>query len=155
MGDVRVHVRSSASMRWTSARIKEEVFKIGTFPSPTNTAPAAGVAAHHQPPKRASPGVSLRKRVLTGLGIALVVALFLFIAWYGNASMLVSIPIGLTSIEAWPTDACHPARSPVANASWGIVRAEAATIAGTRGLCSPRNRVCTSTRADDVAGEAI
>jgi hypothetical protein len=46
----------------------------------------------------ASPGVSLRKRILTGVGIALVAALFLFIAWYENASMLVSTLIGLVFI---------------------------------------------------------
>jgi hypothetical protein len=46
----------------------------------------------------ASPGVSLRKRILTGIGIALVAALFLFIAWYENASMLVSTLIGLVFI---------------------------------------------------------
>ena len=46
----------------------------------------------------ASPGVSLRKRIITGLGIALVAALFLFIAWYENASMFVSTLIGLVFI---------------------------------------------------------
>jgi hypothetical protein len=46
----------------------------------------------------ASPGVSLRKRILTALGIALVAALFLFIAWYENASMLVSTLIGIIFI---------------------------------------------------------
>jgi hypothetical protein len=46
----------------------------------------------------ASPGVSLRKRILTGVGIALVAALFLFIAWYENASMLLSTLIGLVFI---------------------------------------------------------
>jgi hypothetical protein len=46
----------------------------------------------------ASPGVSLRKRILTGVGIALVAALFLFIAWYENASMIVSTLIGLVFI---------------------------------------------------------
>jgi hypothetical protein len=45
-----------------------------------------------------SPGVSLRKRILTGAGVALVAALFLFIAWYENASMLVSTLIGLVFI---------------------------------------------------------
>jgi hypothetical protein len=45
-----------------------------------------------------SPGVSLRKRILTGVGIALVAALFLFIAWYENASMIVSTLIGLVFI---------------------------------------------------------
>ncbi len=46
----------------------------------------------------ASPGVSLRKRILTGVGVALVAALFLFIAWYENASMLISTLIGLVFI---------------------------------------------------------
>jgi hypothetical protein len=45
-----------------------------------------------------SPGVSLRKRILTGVGVGLVAALFLFIAWYENASMLVSTLIGLVFI---------------------------------------------------------
>jgi len=44
------------------------------------------------------PGVSLRKKLLTGLGVALVAALFLFIAWYENAGMLASTLIGLVFI---------------------------------------------------------
>jgi hypothetical protein len=45
-----------------------------------------------------SPGVSLRKRILTGAGVALVAALFLFIAWYERASMFISTLIGLVFI---------------------------------------------------------
>src|SRR3954453_4471061 len=45
-----------------------------------------------------SPGVSLGKRILTGVGVALVAALFIFIALYENASMLVSTLIGLVFI---------------------------------------------------------
>jgi hypothetical protein len=45
-----------------------------------------------------SPGVSLRKRVLTGVGVALVAALFVFIALYEQTSMLVSTIIGAVFI---------------------------------------------------------
>jgi hypothetical protein len=45
-----------------------------------------------------SPGVSTRKRWLTGLGVALVAALFLFIARSEGASMLVSTVIGVVFI---------------------------------------------------------
>jgi hypothetical protein len=45
-----------------------------------------------------SPGVSVRKRVLTGLGVAFIATLFIFIAIYESASMLVSTLIGLVFI---------------------------------------------------------
>lgn len=41
-----------------------------------------------------SPGVSLRKRIVTGLGVALVAGLFVLIALYEQTSMLVSTIIG-------------------------------------------------------------
>jgi hypothetical protein len=46
----------------------------------------------------ASPGVSLRKRWLTGLGVAAASALFFFIALAEGASMLVSTLIGVIFI---------------------------------------------------------
>ncbi|MGO8949433.1 MAG: hypothetical protein ACLQUY_17645 [Ktedonobacterales bacterium] len=45
-----------------------------------------------------SPGVSLRKRWLTGLGVALAAAVFIFIALSQGASMLVSTVIGIVFI---------------------------------------------------------
>lgn len=41
-----------------------------------------------------SPGVCLRKRIVTGLGVALVAGLFILIALYERTSMLVSTIIG-------------------------------------------------------------
>ena len=41
-----------------------------------------------------SPGVSLSKRIVTGLGVALVAGLFVLIALYEQTSMLVSTIIG-------------------------------------------------------------
>ncbi len=46
----------------------------------------------------ASPGVSLRKRWLTGIGVVLASALFFYIALYEGASMLVSTLIGIVFI---------------------------------------------------------
>jgi hypothetical protein len=57
-----------------------------------------GGASNGTPLEWVSPGVSLRKRILTGLGVALIAALFIFIALYENASMLVSTLIGLLFI---------------------------------------------------------
>lgn len=45
-----------------------------------------------------SPGVSLRKRLLTGFGVALVAVLFVTIALYERTSMLVSTIIGAVFI---------------------------------------------------------
>jgi hypothetical protein len=45
-----------------------------------------------------SPGVSLRKRWLTGIGIALATALFFLIALHEGASMVVSTIIGIVFI---------------------------------------------------------
>jgi hypothetical protein len=74
----------------------------------------------------ASPGVSLRKRVITGLGIALVAALFLFIAWYENASMLVSTLIGLVFIGCfiWYLRIVAPSPYTLRLAGAGITRTE-------------------------------
>lgn len=56
--------------------------------------PQVGPHAPVTPREWVSPGVSLRKRVLTGVGVALVAALFIFIALYEQTSMLVSTIIG-------------------------------------------------------------
>ncbi len=45
-----------------------------------------------------SPGVSMRKRVLTGAGVAIVAAMFFFIALSQGATMLVSTIIGVVFI---------------------------------------------------------
>lgn len=45
-----------------------------------------------------SPGVSLRKRWLTGIGVVLASAVFFFIAHYEGATMLVSTLIGIVFI---------------------------------------------------------
>lgn len=58
------------------------------------TEPQVGPRAPVTPHAWVSPGVSLRKRILTGVGVALVAALFIFIAWYEQTSMLVSTIIG-------------------------------------------------------------
>ena len=74
----------------------------------------------------ASPGVSLRKRILTGAGVALVATLFLFIAWYENASMLVSTLIGLVFIGCfiWYLRIIAPAPYTIHLDSAGITRTE-------------------------------
>ena len=66
----------------------------------TPTTPAAGAA---EPPMEdarqwVSPGVSMRKRWLTGLGVALAAAVFLLIAHDEGASALVSTLIGVVFI---------------------------------------------------------
>jgi hypothetical protein len=73
-----------------------------------------------------SPGVSLRKRILTGAGIALVAALFLFIAWYERASMLVSTLIGLVFIGCfvWYLRIVAPAPYTLRLDGAGITRTE-------------------------------
>ncbi|MEO7000209.1 MAG: hypothetical protein ABI068_00230 [Ktedonobacterales bacterium] len=45
-----------------------------------------------------SPGVSLGKRILTGLGVALVALVFFFIAWYEGIYAWVSTVIGIVFI---------------------------------------------------------
>jgi hypothetical protein len=48
-----------------------------------------------------SPGVSLRKRIITGFGVALVVVIFFFIAHSEGASALVSTIIGAIFIAGF------------------------------------------------------
>jgi hypothetical protein len=57
-------------------------------------APAVGPRVAVTAREWVSPGVSLRKRIFTGLGVALVVVIFIAIALYEQTSMLVSIIIG-------------------------------------------------------------
>lgn len=64
----------------------------------TQVPPTPGLPADATALEWVSPGVSLRKRWLTGLGVALIAAVFLFIAWYENAGMLVSTLIGIVFI---------------------------------------------------------
>ena len=59
-------------------------------PAAAPTGPRAPVAAREW----VSPGVSLRKRIVTALGVALVAGLFVLIALYEQTSMLVSTIIG-------------------------------------------------------------
>jgi hypothetical protein len=61
-----------------------------TKPSATPLGPRAAVVAREW----VSPGVSLRKRIVTGIGVALVAGLFILIALYEQTSMLVSTIIG-------------------------------------------------------------
>jgi len=61
-----------------------------TEPSATPQGPRAAVVAREW----VSPGVSLRKRIVTGIGVALVAGLFILIALYEQTSMLVSTIIG-------------------------------------------------------------
>ncbi|HEU0027620.1 MAG TPA: hypothetical protein VFQ25_10940 [Ktedonobacterales bacterium] len=70
------------------------------MPSPAQAATSAPSAASVAPrtPVTArqwvSPGVSLRKRIVTGIGVALAATLFILIALYEQTSMLVSTIIG-------------------------------------------------------------
>jgi hypothetical protein len=61
-------------------------------------APAVGPRVTVTVREWVSPGVSLRKRILTGLGVALVVVVFIAIALYEQTSMLVSVIIGTVFI---------------------------------------------------------
>ncbi|HEX9039263.1 MAG TPA: hypothetical protein VF808_19945 [Ktedonobacterales bacterium] len=58
----------------------------------------AGSRAPVTPRDWVSPGVSLRKRVITAVGVALVATLFVVIALYQRTSMLVSTIIGAVFI---------------------------------------------------------
>lgn len=63
-------------------------------PSAADASPSVDVRVDIAPREWVSPGVSLRKRILTGLGLVLVIALFIVIALYEQTSMLVSVIIG-------------------------------------------------------------
>jgi hypothetical protein len=63
-------------------------------PERSQATPQGGPRAPVTSQEWASPGVSLRKRILTGVGVALVAALFILIALYEQTSMLVSTIIG-------------------------------------------------------------
>ncbi len=68
------------------------------LPSPSQEATAPAESTGPRSPILArewvSPGVSLRKRILTGLGVAMAAGLFILIALYERTSMLVSTIIG-------------------------------------------------------------
>lgn len=74
----------------------------------------------------ASPGVSVRKRWLTGVGVALVAALFMFIALHEGASMLVSTIIGVVFIGCfvWYLRIVAPIPYTLRVDGQGITRAE-------------------------------
>lgn len=65
---------------------------------PNGAGGAVGPRAEVTPRDWVSPGVSLRKRIVTVIGVALVIALFVFIAVYERTSMLVSTIIGAVFI---------------------------------------------------------
>jgi hypothetical protein len=60
--------------------------------------PEAGPRAPVAPREWVSPGVSVRKRILTGMGVTLVAILFFFIALHEGAPALVSTIIGVIFI---------------------------------------------------------
>ena len=64
----------------------------------TDAAPDVGPRAPVTPREWVSPGVSMRKRIITGIGVALVAALFIFIALSEGATALVSTIIGIIFI---------------------------------------------------------
>lgn len=74
-------------------------------PPPQGVLPTGEVAAEVMAESAArswvSPGVSARKRVLTGLGVAAASALFILIALTEGASMLVSTVIGIVFITGF------------------------------------------------------
>lgn len=63
-------------------------------PQPATSITSAGPRGPVVTREWVSPGVSLRKRIMTGLGVALVAVLFVVIALYEQTSMLVSTIIG-------------------------------------------------------------
>ena len=60
-----------------------------------------GPRAPVSPREWISPGVSRRKRIITGIGVALVAALFFFISLHEGASALVSTIIGVIFIAGF------------------------------------------------------
>lgn len=62
------------------------------------TAEAASTSSTADVLQWASPGVSVRKRWLTGIGVAIAAAVFILIALYEGASALVSTIIGVVFI---------------------------------------------------------
>jgi len=69
----------------------------GTPEAAADSGPRAPVT----PREWVSPGVSLRKRIITGIGVALVAALFFFITLHEGASALVSTIIGVIFIAGF------------------------------------------------------
>lgn len=68
---------------------------------PTDAATDAGPRAPVAPREWVSPGVSPRKRIITGIGVALVALLFFFIALHEGAPALVSTIIGAIFIAGF------------------------------------------------------
>jgi hypothetical protein len=87
----------------------------------SDTSSAAGVAHVW-----ASPGVSVRKRWLTGIGVALAAALFFWIALAEGASMLVSTLIGVIFIGCfvWYLTIVAPTPFTITLDARGVTRAE-------------------------------
>ncbi|HZC06493.1 MAG TPA: hypothetical protein VE338_12725 [Ktedonobacterales bacterium] len=71
---------------------------VTTADATTDASVSVGPRAPVTPREWVSPGVSLRKRILTGIGVALVAILFFFIAVHEGASALVSTIIGVIFI---------------------------------------------------------
>ncbi len=69
--------------------------------TPADAAPETGPRAPVTPREWVSPGVSLRKRIITGIGVALVAVIFFFIAHSEGASALVSTIIGAIFIAGF------------------------------------------------------
>ncbi len=69
--------------------------------APEGGAADVGPRAPVTPREWDSPGVSLRKRVITGVGVALVAALFFFITLHEGGSALVSTIIGAIFIAGF------------------------------------------------------
>lgn len=80
-----------------------------------------------------SPGVSVRKRWLTGCGVALAAALFFWVALAEGASMLVSTVIGVIFIGCfiWYLAIVAPTPFTVTLDAHGVTRAEAGAEAAT------------------------
>jgi hypothetical protein len=72
-----------------------------TATTPDAATSEAGPRAPVTPREWVSPGVSLRKRILTGIGVALVAALFIGIALSEGASAVVSTIIGVIFIAGF------------------------------------------------------
>lgn len=70
-------------------------------PAATDGGMDAGPRAPVTPREWVSPGVSLRKRIITGIGVALVAVLFFFIALHEGAPALVSTIIGAIFIAGF------------------------------------------------------
>ncbi len=96
--------------------------------SPSNPfAPRDGEGEPETEARWVSPGVSVRKRILTGIGVALAAAVFFAIARWQGASMLVSTIIGIIFIGCfvWYLTIVAPRPFTIALDAAGITRTDA------------------------------